>query len=100
MYKLRFREEVPWWENFTLYENRWTTGAELGVQVFAPFWECKTAGCGQRFPAGHKEVNYGNILGFGADGSVRYGKKFIFDSECGPMMNDEYIAECPYCRGE
>ena len=117
MYKLRLKkleieDEEPWKQNFTLYTDRWTAGlgcnGQHDQQCFAPIWECNdpTGKCkgehrrwAATFPAGYV-IDGDWIEGQDETGKPRFGKKFVYDENFGPMMNGEYITECPYCNGE
>jgi len=101
---------APWEQNFTLHESRWTTGfktdcGRMTEQRFAPFWECNDssgkckghARWARTFPAGYL-IDSEERIGEDAEGNPKFGKKFVFDENFGPMMNGEYITECPYCK--
>ena len=113
MYKLRLMEErkiAPWEQNFTLNTERWTAGfgchGQYEQQRFAPIWECKdlTGECkgnarwAATFPAGYL-IDSEEIIGEDAEGNTKFGTKFVYDENFGPMVNGEYITECPACCG-
>lgn len=102
----RIEEIRPWTKNFTLYTDRWTAGFDGQYDCFAPIWECNdpTGECkgnarwAATFPAGYTVVDKNHICGQTKDGTVIYGKRFIYDENYGPMVNDEYITKCPRCN--